>query len=105
MSPIRSVFLVGVLAAVLAGCASEAAVRGSAVVRVGGPPPQPRRELVSARPGPGYVWVAGYWGVRGSRYVWVSGRWERPPRRGAVWVAPRYERRHGSWVVLGGWWR
>lgn len=105
MGPMRRMVVATSLIAALAGCASEAAVRGGVVVRVAGPPPPVRYEVVSPRPGPGHVWVAGHWSVRGSRYVWVGGRWTRPPRRGAVWVAPRYERRHGSWVVVGGYWR
>jgi len=37
-------------------------------------------------PGPGYVWVGGYWGPR---HVWVNGYW-RPPYFGGYAAAPRY---------------
>ncbi len=57
------------------------------------PPPAPvygpsfRRP---AMPGPGFVWVDGFWSFTRGRYVWVSGYWMRPPYVGSYWVAPRY---------------
>jgi hypothetical protein len=60
------------------------------VVTYYAPPPAP---VVYARPycpGPGYVWVEGYWYPAGPRYVWHAGYWARPPYVGAYWVAPRY---------------
>lgn len=57
-----------------------------------GPPPAPR--IVRVRPpepGPGYVWVDGYWYAAGNRYRWHDGYWTRPPYEGARWVAPRHD--------------
>ena len=51
-------------------------------------------------PGPGYVWVNGYYYPVGPRYGWRDGYWARRPFVGAYWVAPRYERygyRAGYW--------
>ena len=81
-------------------------VVGSAqtMIRVA-PPPPVRMGVVGVAPGPGYVWVGGYQRWNGTRYVWVSGRWVRPPRFGAVWVAPRYARRGSTWVFYKGYWR
>jgi WXXGXW repeat (2 copies) len=45
-----------------------------------------------AMPGPGFVWVDGYWSWMRGRYVWVGGFWTRPPFVGGYWVSPRYER-------------
>lgn len=73
------------------------------VVRVGPPAPIVERRLV--RPGPGYVWIAGYHRWEGRAYVWVPGRWELPPRRRAVWVAPRWQRRHDGYYFREGHWR
>src|SRR5581483_2184509 len=53
------------------------------------PPPPVRAEVVGVAPGPGYVWVNGYWGWRGNAYAWVPGYYAHPPRPHAVWVAPR----------------
>ncbi|MEZ5352844.1 MAG: hypothetical protein R2762_09430 [Bryobacteraceae bacterium] len=41
-------------------------------------------------PGPGFVWVDGFWNFHRGRYIWVSGYWMRPPFVGSYWVAPRY---------------
>jgi hypothetical protein len=55
-----------------------------------------------AIPGPGYVWVDGYYGFAGGHYRWVNGYWSRPPYAGAYWVAPRY---HGGRYYAGYWGR
>jgi hypothetical protein len=74
-------------------------------VRVGAPPPPFRHERILVRPGPGYLWVPGFWDWRASNYVWVPGYWARPPHRGAVWVAPRYVHRHRYHYYRHGYWR
>lgn len=78
---------------------------GREVIVVREPPP-PRREVMPARPpGPGMVWVTGYWAWQGDRHYWVSGHYERPPRSHAVWVEPRWERRGGGHLFIEGFWR
>lgn len=78
---------------------------GREVIVVREPPP-PRREVIPARPpGPGMVWVTGYWAWHGDRHFWVSGHYERPPRSHAVWVEPRWERRGGGHIFIEGFWR
>lgn len=67
-------------------------------------PPAPQQEVVSARPGPDYVWVAGYWRWRDSRYEWVAGHWEVPPRTGAVWIPPRWAPESGGYRFYDGYW-
>jgi hypothetical protein len=37
-------------------------------------------------PGPGYVWVPGYYDAYGN---WIDGYWTMPPYVGAYWIAPR----------------
>jgi hypothetical protein len=55
------------------------------------PPPPPRAYYSRPRmPGPGFVWVDGFWAPHGKKYKWTNGYWVRHPRRGADWVAPRY---------------
>lgn len=67
----------------------------SAQVSVGiriGPPPPPRViRVVPPTPGPGYVWVQGYWYPAGHRYRWHDGYWTRAPYEGARWMPSRYE--------------
>jgi WXXGXW repeat (2 copies) len=55
----------------VAGCTVE----DRTVVR--GPRPPDRVEVITARPGPEYVWVGGRWERRGDEWEWISGRWER----------------------------
>jgi hypothetical protein len=68
-------------------------------------PPPPRRENRPRRPGPGFVWVPGYYVVRGNHWEWAGGHWERPPRPGAVWVEPRYQRHGDAYDFSFGFWR
>lgn len=89
-----------ILAATLLPAASSFA---QVVVRVG--PPAPIVETRPVRPGPDFVWIAGYHRWDGARYVWVPGRWDRPPRPHAVWVPHRWVHRHGGWVLVEGHWR
>jgi len=76
----------------------------SAQVSVGiriGPPPAPRVLRVRpVAPGPGYVWIDGYWFADGGRYHWHNGYWTLPPYPGARWVGPRHDGREffaGYW--------
>jgi len=69
-------------------------------------PPPPREEPPPPPPpSSSYSWVPGYWSVRDGRQEWVSGRYEMPPRTGATWVAPRWERRSDGYVFVDGYWR
>ena len=73
------------------------------IVRVA--PPAAIVETRPAAPGAGYVWIGGYHKYENNAYVWVPGRWELPPRPHARWVAHRWVRRHGGWVLVEGHWR
>jgi hypothetical protein len=68
-------------------------------------PPAPVYERVPVAPGPSYVWQPGYYTWSGGSYVWIRGRYVRPPYRGAVWVAPRWNRYGGRWGYNRGYWR
>jgi WXXGXW repeat (2 copies) len=84
-----SIFSLAVLL-LTGGVASAAQV--SVGVRIG-PPPAPRVvRVVPNRPGPGYVWVNGYWYPVRGHYVWHDGYWTRPPYRNSRWISPRWER-------------
>jgi hypothetical protein len=73
-------------------------------VRVG--PPAAVVHVRPVAPGPRYVWVPGYYRYDRRAYAWTPGAWVVPPRRHAVWVAPRWahDRRHG-WYFVAGYWR
>jgi PPE-repeat protein len=71
-----------------------------------GPPP-PRREVVMEAPFEGAIWVAGYnqYDYDNNEYRWQPGSWQRPPREGASWVKPRYDRRGGRYGFVAGHWK
>ena len=56
-------------------------------------------------PGPGHIWIDGYWNWSGQRYAWQGGHYAVPPRERAVWVAPRYERHEQGYRYTPGQWR
>jgi hypothetical protein len=69
-----------------------------------GPPPL-QTEVVIVSPGPGFVWVPGYWGWGGTAYVWTRGAWIRPPHARARWVSPRWWHNSRGWYRTGGDWQ
>ena len=77
------------MGSVLSACGAH----GAYAVRYG-PPPAPRYGAVGFAPGPGYVWMDGFWDWRGANWYWMPGRWVVPPRPRAVWV-PGYWSPHG----------
>lgn len=105
----RTLLLVGTvfLALSMSGCVPRRS--GVAYVsRVDARPPAPYLEVVTAAPGPNYVWVNGYWTWIGNRYVWMRGHWAPRPGPGYVWVNNgwthvngRYRFVPGRWVVGG----
>ncbi len=74
---------------------------------VGTPPPPPLVVAgpVGQPPGPGYIWVDGYWDWFDGRWVWTPGRWVLPPHPRAVWVVPAFHPYHGHYHFYRGHWR
>ena len=68
-------------------------------------PPALQSEIVVTAPGPGYVWVPGYWNWGGSAYVWTKGAWLHPPHANARWVEPTWHHASKGWYHTGGEWR
>jgi WXXGXW repeat (2 copies) len=57
-----------------------------------GPPPRPRVvRVLPPNPGPGFLWVEGYWYPQGNHYRWHDGYWTRPPYEGARWIGPHHD--------------
>jgi len=65
----------------------------------------PLYEYVGVAPGPGFLWIGGYYHWSGARWVWYRGHYEHPPHPGARWYGPRYEVRGGARVYVRGYWR
>jgi len=74
-------------------------------VFVGVRPPVYREEVVGVAPGPGYVWVAGYWEWGGAAYAWAPGRWVVRPSARAVWVRGAWHGSRRGWYWRPGHWR
>jgi hypothetical protein len=68
-------------------------------------PPPPIYETVGVAPGPGFIWIGGYYHWNGGGWVWYRGHYARPPHPGARWFGPRYEFRGGRRVYIAGYWR
>lgn len=69
-------------------------------VQVG--PPAPVYETVPARPGPGYVWMGGYYHWDGAHYNWVHGHYVR---HSGSWCEGRWVHRAGhGWYYTDGRW-
>jgi hypothetical protein len=69
-------------------------------IRIGPPPPPRVVRVQPPAPGPGYLWVQGYYYPAGGRYKWHDGYWSRPPYEGAHWVAPQHD---GQFYQDGHW--
>ena len=95
--------LIAALFVTTAMFAAACATSGRVHVRVG--PPPLRAEAVVVAPGPGYVWVPGYYRWDGAAYIWMPGRYERPPRGRARWVPAHWERDRHGWFFVEGHWR
>jgi len=61
--------------------------------------------FVGSAPGPGYVWIDGYWTRRGNDWGWVGGSWVRPPRARAVWVRSEWRHEGNRYRFYKGHWR
>ena len=70
-----------------------------------GPPPPPRYGAVGYAPGPGYIWVDGYWNRYGGNWSWVNGRWATPPRGYHRWERAEWRNESGRWRFHEGRWR
>ena len=96
----RTLWLVPALAMFfLVGCAAHATYYGAVP-----PLPPARVEAFGYAPGPGYLWIDGFWDWRG-HYVWVPGSWVRRPHPHAVWVPGRGYYNHGRYSYRRGHWR
>ena len=79
------------LALMLLAMGSGVDAQVSIGIRIG-PPPAPRVVRVQPpRPGPGHVWIEGYWYPIGKHYKWHNGYWTQLPYAGARWVGPHHD--------------
>jgi hypothetical protein len=55
-------------------------------------------------PGPGCMWIPGYWAWDGSEYYWTPGYWATPPAVGLYWTPPYWAWNNGVFVFNAGYW-
>ena len=84
-----------VLLAFLCSCAG--------VVYVPEPPPAPRDEVRSPRPGPKAVWIDGHWKRAGGQWVWAPGHWVKKPK--GQWVAGHWKKTPRGYKWVKGHWK
>lgn len=66
-------------------------------------PPPPRAETPGVAPGPGAVWLQGYWRWESTltQFVWLEGHWELPPGEDSVWIPE--PQGAGGLIIRGHW--
>src|SRR5215469_6176903 len=67
------------------------------------PPPLPVYEQPPI-PGPGYLWLPGYWSYGPYGYFWVPGTWMEPPAVGLLWTPGYWGWSAGFYVWNPGFW-
>jgi WXXGXW repeat (2 copies) len=55
-------------------------------------------------PGPGYLWIPGYWAWNGLEYYWVPGYWAMPPAVNLFWTPPYWGWIDGVYTFYAGYW-
>jgi WXXGXW repeat (2 copies) len=90
-----SLFTVG-CAAVSADTSKTSSPSTTLVLEVPNAPPDPKAEVKTQCPAPGYIWVAGYWDYIDGHHVWRDGRWVQG-KAGYEYVRARYEWDGKSW--------
>src|SRR5579872_4968097 len=106
MRVLRSLLLLPLLLALVIVVAAPrpAAAALSVGISVGvAPPPLPVYDQPPI-PGPGYVWVPGYWAWGPIGYYWVPGTWVLPPAIGLYWTPPWWGWSDGAYVFNAGYW-
>ncbi|HET6419609.1 MAG TPA: hypothetical protein VFG19_05595, partial [Geobacteraceae bacterium] len=74
-------------------------------VSVGYPPPALPVYVQPPCPGPGYIWVPGYWAWDPNfGYYWVPGTWVFAPFPGALWTPGYWGWNDGVYVWYEGYW-
>ena len=55
-------------------------------------------------PGPGYLWVPGYWAYGDDGYFWVPGTWVIAPEPGLLWTPGYWGWSEGFYIWHAGYW-
>jgi len=70
------------------------------------PTQEPRNDLITHSPGPGYSWIGGKWVWTGKSHYWKDTRWEAWPIPNGRWVPGYWRETHdGKKEWVEGHWR
>jgi hypothetical protein len=100
---VRNAAIVAALSVSLSACVvypARVAYAGPVVTIA---PPAPIVETYGVAPGPGYIWMGGYWNWVGGRHVWVGGHWAAG-RAGYVWAPHHWVQGRDGWHMAEGHW-
>jgi hypothetical protein len=92
--------LIGTVMMAVTACTEPA---GRIYVRTGPPPVVVERR--GPVPGPGFVWIGGFYRWTGREYVWVPGHYEHAPRARARWVQGHWAHGRRGYYFVDGHWR
>jgi WXXGXW repeat (2 copies) len=81
---------------------SRAQVAVGISVRIG--PPVLPVYVQPVCPGPGFIWVPGYWAYGDDDYFWVPGTWVEPPEVGFLWTPGYWGWEEGFYIWHAGYW-
>ncbi len=84
------------LAAFLVSCAETVVLQT--------PPPSLPSYEQPVCPGPGFLWIPGYWANGPEGYYWVPGMWEMAPQPGLLWTPGYWSLTGGEYVWHAGYW-
>src|SRR5258706_11045599 len=71
-------------------------------IRIGTPPAPRVVRVRPVAPGPGYLWVDGYWYPQGNHYRWHDGYWTLAPYGWEVYTSARHSLSIIFWRFLLG---
>jgi hypothetical protein len=94
--------MLGALAIAVPAAPAGAAV--SVGISVGFAPPALPAYDQPPLPGPGYVWMPGYWAWGPNGYYWVPGTWVLPPVAGLYWTPPWWGWNGSAYIFHTGYW-
>jgi hypothetical protein len=99
---IGSLFLFLAVASLAIPVPSRAQVAVGISVRIG--PPVLPVYFQPICPGPGFIWVPGYWAYGPDGYFWVPGTWVLPPEVGLLWTPGYWDWDDGFYIWHEGYW-
>ena len=104
MRILRVLLLVPLFFMLAAGTMPLAPASAQVVISVAIAPPDIPVYEQPPIPGPGYMWIPGYWAYGPVGYYWVPGTWVLPPTIGLLWTPGYWGWANGLYIWHAGYW-